>query len=93
MLKYAQGTRELNLKYGISFIDEAQARENMEREVAGKTVAELQSAAVISGMKHLGKSKLREEPPMKRLLFILHFYRCYERPVGISEDGRYYSRL
>ena len=43
VLKFAVGTKALSLKYGISFLDEAQARKNMEREVAGKTVAQLQS--------------------------------------------------
>ena len=58
LLKYPLGTRAIGVKYGISFIDEAQASENMEREVAGKTVAQLQSAGRDIWNEALGKIKI-----------------------------------
>jgi len=91
VLAYPQGTRELNLSYGISFIDEAQARKNMEREVAGKTVAELQSEGRYSWNEALGKIKIDGGTADEKTVFYTSLYRCYERPVCISEDGRYYS--
>ena len=42
VLHFGNGPQKLSLHYGISFIDEDQARLNMEREVHGKTVAGLQ---------------------------------------------------
>jgi len=91
VLGYPQGTRTLNLRYGISFIDEAQARKNMEREVAGKTVAKLQSEGRNSWNEALGKIKIDGGTSDDKTVFYTSLYRCFERPVCISEDGRYYS--
>jgi len=91
VLKYPLGTKALNIHYGISFIDEEQARENMEREVAGKTVAELQTVGRDIWNKALGKIKADGGTDDDLAVFYTSFYRCYERPVCISEDGRYYS--
>jgi predicted alpha-1,2-mannosidase len=91
VLKYPQGTKILNLRYGISFIDEAQARENMEREVAGKTVAELQATGRKLWNEALGKIKIEGGSADEQTVFYTSLYRCFERPVCISEDGRYYS--
>jgi len=91
VLKYPQGTKALNVRYGISFIDEAQARENMEREVAGKTVAELQSTGRDIWNEALGKIKIEGGTADEQTVFYTSLYRCFERPVCISEDGRYYS--
>lgn len=91
VLKYPQGTGALNLKYGISFVGEAQARANMEREMDGKTVAELQSAGRDIWNTALGKIKIQGGTKDDRTVFYTSLYRCFERPVCISEDGRYYS--
>jgi len=91
VLAYPQGTRELNLRYGISFIDETQARKNLEREVAGKTVAELQSEGRKIWNEALGRIKIDGGTSDEKTVFYTSLYRCFERPVCISEDGRYYS--
>jgi len=91
VIKYPEGKENLNLKYGISFIDEDQARKNMEREVAGKTVAELQSIGRDIWNEALGKISVSGGSNDDRVVFYTSLYRCYERPVCISEDGRYYS--
>ena len=91
VLAYPQGTRELNLRYGISFIDEAQAQKNMEREVAGKTVTELQSEGRNIWNEALGKIKIDGGTSDEKTVFYTSLYRCFERPVCISEDGHYYS--
>lgn len=91
VLSYPQGTRTLKIKYGISFINEAQARANMEREVRGKTVQELQSAGRDIWNRELGKIQISGGTENERSVFYTSLYRCYERPVCISEDGRYYS--
>ena len=91
VLKYPQGTRTLQVKYGISFIDEAQARANMEREVFGKTVAELQAVGRDIWNGELEKINIDGGTDNERSVFYTSLYRCFERPVCISEDGRYYS--
>jgi len=77
--------------YGISFIDETQVYENMEREVAGKTVADLQLAGRNIWNEALGKIKIEGGTADEQTVFYTSLYRCFERPVCISEDGRYYS--
>ena len=91
VLNYPKETKKLNIHYGISFIDEAQAKANMEREVAGKSVAELQDAGRDIWNKALGKIEIEGGTIDNKTVFYTSLYRCYERPVCISEDGRYYS--
>ena len=91
VLIYPQGIKKMSMRYGISFIDEKQARANMEREVAGKTVAELQSAGRDIWNEALGKIIIEGGTADEQTVFYTSLYRCYERPVCISEDGRYYS--
>jgi len=91
VLKYKSGTQTLNVKYGISFIDEAQARANLEREVAGKTVSELQSVGRDIWNEALGKIKVKGGTTDDKTVFYTSLYRCYERPISISEGGRYFS--
>jgi len=91
VLLYPEGTGKLSLRYGISFIDEAQAQQNMEREVAGKSVSELQATGRKIWNKALGKIKIEGGTPDELAVFYTSFYRCYERQINISEDGRYWS--
>ncbi len=91
VLKYREGTRALNVKYGISFIDTDQARQNMEREVSGKTISELNSAGRDIWNAALGKIVLDGGTDEEQTVFYTSLYRCFERPVCISEDGRYFS--
>jgi len=91
VLRYPRGTKTVHLRYGISFIDVAQAHKNLQREVAGKTVAELQSAGREMWNEALGKIEISGGTENERSVFYTSLYRCYERPVCISEDGRYYS--
>ena len=91
VLKYLPNTKTLDVKYGVSFIDELQARKNMEREVTGKSVTDLQKTGRDIWNQALGKIKIHGGTTNERAVFYTSLYRCYERPVCISEDGRYYS--
>lgn len=91
VITYPAGTSKLHLKYGISFIDTDQARANMEREVINTSVAQLQAAGRDIWNEALGKIRIEGGTGDERAVFYTSLYRCYERPVCISEDGRYYS--
>lgn len=91
VLKYPEGKSKINLKYGISFIDEEQARNNMEREVSGKQLKEVREIARNIWNEKLGKLKVKGQDYDKLQVYYTSLYRCFERPVCISEDGRYYS--
>ncbi|MEX0981329.1 MAG: GH92 family glycosyl hydrolase [Bacteroidales bacterium] len=91
VLKYNQPDKSIALKYGISFIDASQAKTNLTREVAGKTVKELQNEGRRIWNEALGKIDVTGDCPEEKAVLYTSLYRCYERPVCISEDGRYYS--
>ncbi len=91
VLNFSEGTKSLRLRYGISFIDAAQAKKNLEREVARKTVAQLQADGRRIWNEALGKIEIAGGTDDERSVFYTSLYRCYERPVCISEEGRYYS--
>lgn len=91
VLNYPAGTKKLGVKYGISFIDEAQAKANLEREVNGKSVAELQEIGREIWNRELGKIKIEGGTDGEKAVFYTSLYRCFERPVCISEGDRYYS--
>jgi predicted alpha-1,2-mannosidase len=91
VLKFKEGTKALNVKYGISFIDQDQARANLEREVQGKKVEELQAAGRNIWNEALEKIRVSGGSADDLTVFYTSLYRCYERPIAISEDGRYFS--
>lgn len=91
VLKYTNGSKSIRLRYGISFIDEAQARQNMEREVAQSNLKSLQEKGRNVWNNALGKIAVSGNTDSGKTIFYTSLYRTYERPVCISEDGRYFS--
>ncbi len=91
VLQYPRGTRKLHVRYGISFIDEMQAASNLKREVLGKDVASLQSEARDIWNRALSRLEVAGGSTDDKTVLYTSLYRCYERPVSLSEEGRYYS--
>ena len=91
VLKFPKNTKKLHIQYGISFIDEAQAKSNLKREVEGKDVAALQASARHIWNQALSKIQVKGGDYTDKSVFYTSLYRTYERPVSLSEDGRYYS--
>jgi predicted alpha-1,2-mannosidase len=91
VLKFAQGTKELKVKYGISFIDVNQAKRNLEREINSKTVTQIQNEARKIWNESLGKIMISGGNSNEKTVFYTSLYRFFERSVCISEEGRYYS--
>ncbi|WP_276520167.1 GH92 family glycosyl hydrolase [Aestuariivivens sediminis] len=81
----------LDIDYGVSFISEDQAKNNMLREVSGKTILEIKNKGKEIWNQALGKLKVEGGSEDDKTVFYTSLYRCYERPVNISEDGKYYS--
>ena len=91
VLKFPNDTKKLNIRYGISFIDEVQAKLNLEREVKDKDLITLQNTARKIWNEALGKIEVKGGDHSDKSVFYTSWYRTYERPVSLSEDGRYYS--
>jgi len=91
VLNYGKGSKTIRLRYGISFIDEAQARKNMERELGNADLKTLQASGRKAWNDVLGKIAVSGNTDNGTTIFYTSLYRTFERPVCISEDGRYYS--
>lgn len=79
------------IRYGISFISEEQAKSNMEREQKSYDVNALAEVGKKVWNEALGKIEVQSPDEDEKTIFYTSLYRCYERPVNISEDGRYFS--
>ncbi|MBQ8424335.1 MAG: GH92 family glycosyl hydrolase [Coprobacter sp.] len=81
----------VNARYGISLISVEQARRNLYNEIPEPDFAKVKKSAREVWNKELGKIKIKGGDYNDRVVFYTSLYRCYERPVNISEEGRYFS--
>jgi predicted alpha-1,2-mannosidase len=88
---YPSGTSRLRLRYGISFIDAEQAKKNLYREIPDFDIKAVAEKGRKVWNETLGKIKVEGGSENDRAVFYTSLYRTYERPVCISEDGRYFS--
>lgn len=91
VLAYGNDVKQLGIRYGISFISEEQAKKNLEREIAAYDVDVVAKIARNDWNEALGKIQTQGGTDNDKIVFYTSLYRCYERPVNLSEDGRYYS--
>lgn len=91
VLKFGKDVKALRLKYGISFIDTDQALKNLNREIPNYDLKGLQAAARRIWNESLEKIKVTGNSDNEKTIFYTSLYRTFERPVCISEDGRYFS--
>ena len=91
VLYYGDQPQKLNLRYGISFISEEQAKANLQRELTHYNVKQLAEKGRNIWNEALGKIKIAGDDETDKTIFYTSLYRCYERPVCISEGGRYFS--
>jgi len=82
---------KINLRYGISFISEEQAKKNLKREINTYDVNEIAQAGRNKWNDVLGKIAVEGGDEDAKIVFYTSLYRTYERMINISEDGRYYS--
>ena len=90
-LQFPSQVGNVGIRYGVSFIDEEQARKNLEREIKGFDVDAIAKVARDAWNEALGKIEINGGTDDDKQVFYTSLYRCFERPVCISEDGRYYS--
>jgi predicted alpha-1,2-mannosidase len=91
IISAAGGATTLEFRYGISFISVEQARSNLQAEIPGWTFEKIKRAAKNRWNTVLGQVEVTGGTPEQRRVFYTSLYRCYERMINISEDGRYYS--
>jgi len=90
-LQFPQDVNVIHVRYGISFIDEKQAHDNLKREIAGYDLQPVLDNGRREWNEALGKINVKGGSEDDRIVFYTSLYRTFERPVCISEDGRYFS--
>lgn len=91
-LRFAKGTKKVSIRYGISLISEEQARKNLYRE-QGKAFdrVSVEKKGRDVWDKTLSTIKVQGGTEDEKAVLYTSYYRTFERPVCLSEDGRYYS--
>ncbi|MBE9661981.1 GH92 family glycosyl hydrolase [Mucilaginibacter myungsuensis] len=90
-LQYPAGTKTLGMRYGISFISVEQAKKNLAREIKTYDVNAIAAIGRKIWNDELGKIAATGAPDKETTVFYTSLYRTMERPMVISEDGRYFS--
>lgn len=80
----------LNVRYGISYISVEQAKKNLKREIKDFNLKQVAATGRRIWNDELGKISVSGGTENDRFVFYTSLYRCLERPVNISEDGRYF---
>lgn len=91
VLSYPADTKQLRVRYGISFIDAEQAKSNLYREIPDFDIAAVAEKGEKIWNETLGKIVVKGSSHDDKVVFYTSLYRTYERPVCVSEDGRYFS--
>ena len=84
-------SKQINLRYGISFISSEQAEKNLRREINTYNVEEIAKIGRDIWNEALGKIEVEGGDDNQKTVFYTSLYRTYERMVNLSEEGRYYS--
>jgi len=85
------GAKTLEFRYGISFISVEQAKKNLQREIPAWGFDTVKAAGKARWNQVLGQIAVEGGTETQRRVFYTALYRCYERMINITEDGRYYS--
>lgn len=90
-LIYRQGTQHIDLRYGVSYISQEQAKRNMLQEVQTYQLDMLAKAGRAKWDSTLSKIEIDGGSEDERSVFYTSLYRTYERMINISEGGEYFS--
>lgn len=83
--------RTVDVRYGVSFISIEQAKNNLRREIQDYNLDAVKAAGRKIWNDVLGRMEVKGGDDDDKTVFYTSYYRNFERPVCISEDGRYWS--
>ncbi|MDP4224644.1 MAG: GH92 family glycosyl hydrolase, partial [Bacteroidota bacterium] len=81
----------LNIRYGISYISTEQAMKNLRENISSWDFEKVTGYARDRWNSVLKKIEVEGGTNDQRIVFYTSLYRCFERMVNITEDGRYMS--
>lgn len=82
---------ELQIRYGISYISSEQAKKNLMSEIPGWDFNKTMSEARKRWNDALSAIIIEGGTEDQKTMFYTSLYRCFERMIDITEDGRYFS--
>ena len=82
---------EVRLRYGVSFISADQALRNLRREIGTYDVEAVAKEGRRIWNETLGRLDVEGGTEDQKTVFYTSYWRTFERPVCMSEDGRYWS--
>lgn len=88
---YKNLSEPLFVKIGISYISVEQARENLQKETAGKNFDQVKDESYQLWKTTINQIKVEGGTDRQKRIFYTCLYRASERMVDISEYGKYYS--
>lgn len=91
VVELAFNEQDVRARYGVSFISEEQAAKNLAREIKGYDVEPLMAEGRKIWNEALGRLEVSGGSEDDLTVFYTSYYRTLERPICISEDGRYWS--
>lgn len=91
ILQYPEKTKQIKVRYGISFISTEQAKKNLRREINDYDLNRIARNGRDTWNNMLGKIAVEGDCEESKTIFYTSLYRTYERMICLSEDGKYYS--
>lgn len=90
LVRFGEGEGPLELRIGFSFVSEANARENLESELLGRSFAEVRQAATDTWNELLGRIRVEGGTERQKGLFYSSLYRSFLWPALRSDvNGDY----
>ncbi|MDP4174666.1 MAG: GH92 family glycosyl hydrolase [Bacteroidota bacterium] len=90
-VSFSDNLTPVEVRIGISFIDENQAKDNLFRETNSKSFEEIKNESYKIWSNALNKIRAEGGTERQKRIFYTSLYRCMERMINISEYGRYFS--
>lgn len=88
-LRFGNGPRKVNYRYAISYISAEQAEQNLKKEINHWNLHTVASAGRDVWNRTLGQIEVEGAADDRMAVFYTSLWRCYERMVNVTEDGRY----
>ena len=91
ILRFKKGVGTIRMRYGISFISTEQAEQNLRREIKDFNLEKLMAQGKHAWNNALSQIQVGGVDEDQKKVFYTSLYRCFERPVNITEGNRYFS--
>ncbi|ANI90079.1 alpha-mannosidase [Arachidicoccus ginsenosidimutans] len=88
---FVSGSDTVEFRYAISYISPQQAKQNFNDELKNISLNKLAAQGEEAWAKVMNQIQVEGGTVEQKESFYTALYRCYERMVNITEDGKYYS--